>query len=97
VAAYLDRPIYYLECQCTGTFIVSNNRRQVLRSPHQFRERLTTAFALAGQRDAILIANRPVSSEQLDTGAPGISATLLQSLTAAPFQENYWIYRLAKK
>jgi hypothetical protein len=97
VAAYLDRPIYYLECQCTGTFIVSNNRRQVLRSPQQFRERLTTAFALAGQRDAILIANRPVSSEQLDTGAPGISATLLQSLTAAPFQENYWIYRLAKK
>jgi hypothetical protein len=28
VAGYLGRPLYYLECQCLGTFIVWNSRRQ---------------------------------------------------------------------
>jgi hypothetical protein len=97
VAGYLGRRIYYLECECLGTFIVWNDKRQLQLSSAQFGERLTEAFTLAGQRDAILIANRHVPSEEFAADAPNISATLLQSFTNAPFRENYWIYRLSKK
>jgi hypothetical protein len=32
IAGYLRRPVYYLECECLGTFIVWNGQRQMLNS-----------------------------------------------------------------
>ena len=39
VAGYLRRPIYYLECECEGTFIAWNGNRQSLLAPQEFRDR----------------------------------------------------------
>jgi hypothetical protein len=94
VAGYLGRPLYYLECQCFGTFIVWNGKRQ----PALSAARLASAVGLAGQQDAILIRNRPLLREEIETDASGISATLLQAfVNAYRRDENFWIYRLDKK
>jgi len=97
VAGYLARPIYYLECECRGSFIVWNDKRQSLLTPAEFGYRLTKAVALAGQHDAILIRYRPVTAEDLSLGAPTLSLVLLKSFTDALTDENFWIYRVSEK
>jgi hypothetical protein len=60
--------------------------------------RLASAVDLAGGQDAILIRNRPLLREEIETDAPGISATLLQAfVNAYRRDEKFWIYRLSKK
>ena len=63
VAGYLGRPVYYLECECNGTFIVWNGSRQSPLSDEQFRERLIRAFDHAGQSEVILIRNAPLTPD----------------------------------
>jgi len=41
VAGYLGRPVYYLECECNGTFIIWNGARQSPLSTEQFQARLS--------------------------------------------------------
>jgi hypothetical protein len=96
VAGYLGRPIHYLECQCSGTFIVWNSARQSPLSVEQFRERLAHALELAGPREIILIRNRPLASEEMAAEQIGFSAMLLQSFPGAATDENFWIYRLSR-
>jgi hypothetical protein len=90
VAGYLGRPVYYLECECRGTFILWNGRRQSPLSTEQFRARLARALDCEGST-AILIRSRPLSADELPSGA---ISTLLESFTGAITDENYWIYRL---
>ena len=97
VAGYLGRPIYYLECECSlayGPWSYNEGRHGRL-TVEEFASRLAGAVALAGQRDAILIRNRPVTADDLKPGASNLSATLLKSFTNASTDENYWIYRLS--
>jgi hypothetical protein len=97
VTAYLGRPIYYLECQCSGTFIVWNDKRQSFLSPAEFGRRLSEAVNAAGRQDTILIRSRPVQAEDLKSSAPNLSVTLLQSFTDSIANENFWIYRVSVK
>lgn len=92
VAGYLGRPVYYLECQCQGTFIKWNHDRQSPLSLEQFQARLSRALELAAGQTAILIRNRPLSADEWGDGA----VTLLNSFTGAETDENYWIYRVAR-
>ena len=91
-----------------GRYIISNANARVpmefgtmTRARHgrltaeEFASRLAEAVALAGQRDAILIRNRPVTADDLKPGASNLSATLLKSFTNASTDENFWIYRLS--
>jgi hypothetical protein len=97
VAGYLRRPIYYLECECSRAYGPwgYNEGRHGRLTVEEFASRLAGAVALAGQRDAILIRNRPVTADDLKPGASNPSATLLKSFTNASTDENYWIYRLS--
>lgn len=92
VAGYLGRPVYYLECECQGTFITWNHDRQSPLSSTQFQERLSRALDVAAGPPAILISNRQLGAGEV----PGVSATLLQSFTGAETDENYWIYRVSR-
>src|SRR5262249_31873197 len=97
VAGYLGRPIYYLECECWGSFVVWNSKRIYRASPEEFGRRLTKAVAMAGQRDAIFIRSAD-TAEDLMSGAPGLSIAPLKSFTeASSTDENFWIYRVALK
>jgi hypothetical protein len=97
VAGYLGRQIYYLECECQGSFIVWSNKRQSFLPYDEFGRRLTKAVALAGQQDAILIRNRPLCLKDLAWGEPNLSGVLLKSFTNALTDENFWIYRVKEK
>jgi hypothetical protein len=94
VAGYLRRPVYYLECECTGTFIVWNSRRQSPLSAEQFRERLTRALARIGRGDAVLIRNVPLDPAFTKDLVPGRAFALAASFTGATTDENYWVYRV---
>ena len=94
VAGYLKKPIYYLECECIGTFIVWNDKRSSPLSPVEFGRRLSKAVALAAGRPAILISSRPLQPQDLESGAGSLSITLLSSFTDAVVDENFWIYRV---
>jgi hypothetical protein len=93
IAGYLGRPLYYLECECFGTFIVWNGARQSPLSAEQFRERLGRALAAGGAGEAILIRNRTIAPDELPGAAT--PTTLLQSFTDAETDEVYWIYRVS--
>jgi hypothetical protein len=95
VAGYLGRPIYYLECECQGSFVVWNDKRESWLSGEEFGHRLAKAVALAGSHDAILIrCYGPVTEQDLAQSAPNLSVSLLKSFTDASTDENFWIYRV---
>src|SRR5262249_20360077 len=96
VAGYLGRPIYYLECECWGSFVVWNDKRVYRTSQEEFGRRLTKAVAMARQHDVILIRSTD-TPEDLMSGAPSLSMVLLKSFTNAWIDENFWIYRLSLK
>jgi hypothetical protein len=96
VAGYLGRPIHYLECECRGTFVVWNDKRQSMISDAEFWRRLARAAERAGQAETILIRYRPVVPEDLASNPAGVSLMPLASFAAAVTDENYWIYRVAK-
>lgn len=95
VAGYLARKVYYLECQCVGTFIVWNRNRQSLLSADQFRTRLLQAVGLAAGRQPILISNRELAPDAL-AGTP-LSVTLLKAFDGrTETDERYWIYLVTR-
>jgi len=102
VAGYLGRSIYYLECDCLGTFVVWNEEREDALSADEFWRRLHKAASLAGQREAILIRYQPIAPDDLKAAAPSLSLTLLHSFANAAMYpgwtegaENFWIYRVS--
>jgi hypothetical protein len=97
VAGYLGRPIYYLECECQGSFIVWNTKRQSPLSPEEFGRRLTKAVTLAGKREIILIRDQPIAVLDLTPSAPNLSVKLLKSFANAVTDENFWIYQVKYK
>jgi len=97
VSGYLGRPIYYLECECQGSFIVWNDKRQNYLPSEEFASRLAKAVALAGQHDVILIRDQPITVEQVTSSAPSLSIALLKSFEeASETDENFWIYRVSE-
>lgn len=96
VAGYLGRPVYYLECQCNGTFIIWNGVRQSPLSTEQFRTRLSRALELAAGRTAILIRNRPLAPDELPADIAARPPELLQAFYGAETDENFWIYRVGR-
>ena len=94
VAGYLRRPVYYLECECKGTFIVWNSRRKSGLSADEFRERLRRALARVGPHDAVLIRTVPLDLTSAKELVPGRAFMLAASFAGATTDENYWIYRV---
>ena len=96
VAGYLGRPIYYLECECRGTFIVRNSTRQPHLSAAEFARRLQRALGSSQQNEAVLIRNRTIAIEDM-IGVPDLSIALLQTFVGAVTNESFWVYRVTKK
>jgi hypothetical protein len=95
IAGYLGQQIYYLECECEGSFIVWNDKRHSLLTPEEFGRRLSEGVALAASRKAILIRYRPLSEQELASSSPDVHLVLLKSFTNASTDENFWIYRVS--
>ncbi len=97
VAGYLGRPIYYLECQCFGTFnLWDKKRRQSPLSVLERRDRLLRAFELSNRSESILILSTPMTSDDATSLAPMLSLNLMKTFPGANLAgENYWIYRVS--
>jgi hypothetical protein len=93
ISGYLGRPLYYLECECLGRFIVWNAKRtQFIDAAEIVRRANRTQPGSAS--DVILITNIEIPAEVARDNAPDRTLTLLQSFTGAEVEsENYFVFR----
>ena len=95
VAAYLERPVYYLGCQCFGTYLKWDRLRKSRLSPEEFFARLAHGLEIEGTKTGIVIVSQsydPASQSRM----PGIELEWLTSLQGA-IKENYVIYRVTRR
>lgn len=94
VAGYLMRPIYYLECECRGTYVVWNSRRQSKLPDDEIVHRILRAIDSSGRNEALLILNRELTPQQ-ETAAPRLLFEPQAKFTGAIRRdENYVVYRV---
>ncbi|MFZ0594691.1 MAG: hypothetical protein WAM39_29810 [Bryobacteraceae bacterium] len=97
VAAELERPIYFLDCNCADTFILGSSRRDSFDSA-QVVPRIVAAGRQIPLNGAILILTRLLDGPELHAlGQNGLSAVQLTQFTGAEvFGEDFFLYRLEK-
>jgi hypothetical protein len=96
VAGYLGRPMYFLECECPGTYVVYNSQKQWMLSPPERARRLLRAMDSPERSDAIVILNVPFRPEETSLITPTLSILLLKEFVGAETDESYWIYQVKK-
>jgi len=97
VAGYLGRHMYFLECECPGTYVVYNSQKQWLLSPPERARRLLRAMDSPERSDAIVILNVPFRQEETSLVTPTLSILFLKEFVGAETDESYWIYQVKKK
>lgn len=94
IAGYLRRPIYYLECQCIGRFIVFNTNRTRFLPSDQMVRRTERALVEHAHPDAILISNRVIKPDDI-ANTSDLDFTLLQTFAGAEVSdENFFNFRV---
>lgn len=95
IAIQMQRPMYFLDCNCRDTFLLFSNRRDDF-IPESIPGRLVLASTRLNARDMIFIATDPLppaSAKRVDE--LGLNLKLLASFTGAEdWEENYFIYRV---
>ncbi len=97
VAELLRRPIYFLECNCTDTFLLFSDRRDSY-SKQQMPSRLAIAAHSIKAPQAVFITTYPLTAAQMDE----IQRRSLQLKPLAAFpgaedpEENYYLYSLSQ-
>jgi hypothetical protein len=96
ISGYLRRPIYMLECGCFRRFIVWNGQRTLNIDSAEIVRRAERALTVDRGPEAVLIANRTITLDDL-RNAPGLTFTLLQSFTGAVVEtENFFVFRVTR-
>ena len=95
VAEHLGRPMYFLECGCTDTFMQFWDRRDHF-SEKEIPSRLAQAFTQAHQPFLIYVGARPLTEDQLRAIAShSIAVTPLAQFTGAEEDlENFFLYKI---
>jgi hypothetical protein len=97
VAGYLQRPLYYLECECYGTYIAWNRKRNHFLDTEDVVGRVTTVMKAENRNEAYLIYS---GSEELQAQAvnPSLSFRPLKRFSNATIRnETYTIYHVILK
>lgn len=98
VAGYLGRPLYYLECECPGSFIVWNRTRTGFLDDAEIARRANRAPPAEGGRETILITNREIPAAVAHDNAPDRTFILLRTFAGAEIpSENYFVFRVTPK
>jgi hypothetical protein len=95
VAAHLGRSIYFLECECTDTFMQFSDRRDNF-ADNEIPARLAQAFALAHQPFLIYLGVRPLTQDEMHAlGRRDLMALPLAQFTGAEErEENFFLYKV---
>src|SRR5262245_1036490 len=78
-----DGHMYFLECECPGTYVVYNSQKQWLLSPPERARRLLRAMDSPERSDAIVILNVPFRQEETSLITPTLSILLLKEFVGA--------------
>ena len=89
--------MYFLECECPGTYVVYNSKKQWLLSPSERARRLLRAMESPERSEAILILNVPLRPEEEIMIAPTLLVLPLKEFVGAETDENYWVYQVKKR
>jgi hypothetical protein len=95
VAEHLGRPMYFLDCRCTDTFMQFWDRRDKF-SEDEIPNRLALAVAQNHQPSLIYVGIRPLAPDQLSAlASESLEITPLAQFTGAEEdQENFFLYRV---
>ncbi len=95
VAEELRRPIYFLDCDCSGTFLLFSSRRDSFRW-NQVPERLAVAKRELAQPELVFISSEELTNEEKALIAHrNLHVERLAAITGAGVAgENYFIYKI---
>jgi hypothetical protein len=97
VAGYLQRPLYYLECECYGTYIEWSRRRKHALDLEEVVNRTATVMKAEGKNEAYLLFSRP-ENLQHQTVDPNLEFRRLKSFPSAiKSDEVFTIYHVQAK
>lgn len=98
VAGYLRRPIYYLESEAPGTFVVWNARRRWQLPEDELGLRIERALERAGRADAVVILNHELGPATEAATAARLSFAPLGAFTDSVLRaERFFVYRVAMR
>ena len=97
IAGYLNRRIYYLECECFGTYVKWNNARVSKLSQDEFLVRLTRALDVQHKSAAIVIVRQPFDPAEQRLTPDLAFEPLEQFPPAIEKDETYVVYRVTKR
>jgi hypothetical protein len=95
VAQYLGKPIYFLDCSCTDTYLFYHKRRDAF-DPSQIPDRLARAVRELEPQPILFLITDPLDRRALaDLRDRGMVATQLAAFDDASTDENFYVYRVA--
>jgi hypothetical protein len=93
VAGYLMRPIYYLGCECNGTFMRWNLPGRTQLSGAEVVRRTQRVIESSGQTHAILLVGSELNAEE-EQGVPNLVFELQTRFVGAQKVESYFVYQV---
>jgi hypothetical protein len=95
VAQYLGKPIHFLDCSCSDTFVRYHRRRDAF-AESQIPDRLARALWEVEDRTVLFLVSDPLTGAELAALASrGIAAAKLAAFDHASTDENFYVYRVA--
>jgi hypothetical protein len=93
VAQFLGKPIYFLECSCTDTYLVFHRRRDDF-DQTQIPDRLAGALKELGDRPVLFLVTRRLQDADMAAMQDrGVVLTFMQGFDSASTDENFFVYR----
>lgn len=98
LAQEMQRPVFFLECECFDTFKLFAKDREDF-SEEDIPLRLNKAMDILGRQDILFSYFHPFDEEHMRAlDQAGLSATLVRSFSGADMvSENFYIYRISRK
>jgi hypothetical protein len=97
IAGYLQRPLYYLECECFGTYVIWNTRREHALDLEEVVNRTAAVMKAEGKDEAYLLFSRPEKLQQQAVD-PHLEFRRLKSFPSAiKVDEVFTIYQVRAK
>lgn len=94
VGQYLGRPIYFLDCSCTDSYLLFHKRRDAF-DASQVPERLARAAEDLADRPIVFVISRPLRDAELaELRTRSVAVTHLASFDQATTDENFHVYRI---
>jgi hypothetical protein len=105
IAGYLQQPLYYLECECFGTYGTGGARRHGYLGIGDLVERVARGMQAENRREAVLIRSIPPAKipdldlhlEQQKERPDLVFSPIARFSGAIVDDENYTIYRVTKR